>query len=69
MAAASPGMSAGPLLPSPPRANRRLPGRPAARGAEAYILAFGAGKRVKLWGSGHMAYPRAEFTIGHRADI
>ncbi len=37
--------------------------------AEAYILAFGKTKRVKLWESGHKPYPGAEFTIGNCADI
>ncbi len=37
--------------------------------AEAYILAWGKTKRVKLWESGHKPYPGAEFTIGNCADI
>jgi hypothetical protein len=37
--------------------------------AEAYILAFGKTKRVKLWESGHQAYPGAAFTVGNCADI
>lgn len=37
--------------------------------AEAYVLRFGDEKRVKLWESGHQAYPGAEFTIGQCADL
>lgn len=37
--------------------------------AEAYILAWGKTKRIKLWESGHNPYPGAEFTIGNCADI
>lgn len=37
--------------------------------AEAYILAFGDEKRVKLWESGHKPYPGAAFTVGNCADI